>query len=86
MTSPELFLGRRIIVTLFDIKYLHILHMVQPEAEGLLSVGFPYAQNRVLINPVHMCRSGVVPLSVNNFITQSVGGQARFERSPSPDR
>lgn len=37
-SSPELFLSRRIIVTFADIRYLHILHilhMVQPEGEGL---------------------------------------------------
>lgn len=83
-SSPELFLGKRIIVIRFDIKYLHILHMVQPEAEGLLSVGFPHAQNGVLINPGHICRSGALPLSVDNVITQSVGGQAGSEGRASP--
>lgn len=49
-----------------------LTHSTHGSARG--RTAFPYAQNRVLINPGHMCRSGALPLSVDNLITQSVGG------------
>lgn len=45
-----------------------LTHSTHGSARGRRA--FPYAQNRILINPGHMCRSGALPLSVDNFITQ----------------